>query len=125
MPTYTPPPHTHPRQQKKHKTSTLECKENGQILNISDHKNVYKSKNQLTPLKLYNKKHDKKVMDSRGGLGWGDKIDRPGRNLFPSSIRKKPSPFTFFLRIKWLLSICLLCFTNLLRFFLSPRECYK
>ena len=60
---HTPPrflPHTHTRKQRKVKNSTLECKENGQILIISDRKNVKKSKNRLTPLKLYSKKHDKK-----------------------------------------------------------------
>ena len=54
-----------------------ECKENSQILKISDHKNV--NKNRLTPLKLYSKKHDKKVMALREGSGWGDPIiARPG-----------------------------------------------
>ena len=47
-----PPPLTHTHTRKQRKISTLECKENGQMLRISDHKNVNKSKNRLTPLKL-------------------------------------------------------------------------
>ena len=78
----SPPPHT--LESKETEKSALECKENSQILKIPDHKNV--NKNRLTPLKLYSKKHDKKVMDSRDGSGWGDKIDRPGRSHVPSSI---------------------------------------
>ena len=35
----TPPPHTHALEGKETKNRTLECKENGQILKISDHKN--------------------------------------------------------------------------------------
>ena len=63
-----PPPYTHTLQKaKKRKNSTLECKENSQILNISDHKNVNKRKNRLTPLKLCSKKHHKKVMALREG----------------------------------------------------------
>ena len=59
-----PPSHIHTLtltlQNKETKHSTLECKENSQIFKISDHKSVNKSKNWLTPLKLYSKKHDKK-----------------------------------------------------------------
>ena len=47
-----PPTHTHTRKQRKVKKNTLECKKNGYILNIPDHKNVNRSKNRLTPLKL-------------------------------------------------------------------------
>ena len=66
---------------KETKTSILECKENGQMLRILDHKNVNKSKNRLAPLKLYSKKHHKKVMVLQEGLGWGDPFDRLGRAL--------------------------------------------
>ena len=66
----TPPPHTHILQkEKKRKTSTLECKENDQIFEISHVKNVNKRKNRLAPVKLKSKKQDKKVMDSRKGSG--------------------------------------------------------
>ena len=51
------------------KKSTLECKENGQKWQISHHKNVNKSKNRLTPLKLYSKNRDKNIMDLRDGSG--------------------------------------------------------
>ena len=47
------------------------------MLRISHHKNVNKSENRLTPFKLYNKKHNKKVRASREGLGWGDPVGRP------------------------------------------------
>ena len=57
-----PPPYTHTLESKETKKSTLECKENSQMLKIQDHKNVNKSKNRLTPLKLYSKKHKKKIM---------------------------------------------------------------
>ena len=68
LPTYRHPPHTHTHQKaKKRKNSTLECKGNSQILNISDHKNVNQSKNLLTPLKLCSKN------------GRGDPVDRPGK----------------------------------------------
>ena len=73
------------------------------MLRISDHKNVNKRKNRLTPLKLESKKHDKKVLASknvsknpltpaklkskkqdkkiiglREGSGWGVSSERPG-----------------------------------------------
>ena len=47
----------------KRKTGTLECKEKGQILKISHHKNVNKGKNHCTPVKLESKKNDKKIID--------------------------------------------------------------
>ena len=72
-------PPTDTLESKKRKNVTLECKENSQTLNISDHKTVNKSKNRLTPLKLYSKKHDKKGMALREGSGWVDPIGRPGR----------------------------------------------
>ena len=75
-----PPPFTLER--KDTENSTLECKENGQISNISDHKNVNKRKNRLTPLKLCSKKHDKKLMDS-----W----DRTG-GAIQSVVQEKPRP---------------------------------
>ena len=50
------PPPTHLQtdtiKQRKGKNNTLECIEIDQILRISDHKNVNKRKNRLTPLKL-------------------------------------------------------------------------
>ena len=67
-------PPTDTLESKKRKNVTLECKENSQTLKIPDHKKV--NKNRLTPLKLYSKKHDKKVMDWRDGSGWGDTIVR-------------------------------------------------
>ena len=45
------------------KTSFLECKENDQKLLFQHVKNVNKSKNRPTPVKLESKKQDKKVMD--------------------------------------------------------------
>ena len=39
------------------------------MLRNSDHKNVNKSKNCLTPLKLYSKKRDKKVFSLKEGSG--------------------------------------------------------
>ena len=78
---FTPPPHTHTTKQRKGKKhSTLECRKNSQILKISDHKNV--NKNPLTPLKLYSKKHDKKVLASRDG--WGGAIK--------SVVKEEPRP---------------------------------
>ena len=50
---------------------------NGENFRIK--KNVNKSKNRLTPVKLYRKKHDKKVMALREISGWDDPIDRLGR----------------------------------------------
>ena len=64
------------------KTSTLECKENSQVLKISDHNNV--NKNRLTPLKLYSKKHEKNVMNSRDGSG----------EAIQSSVQEEPRPNT-------------------------------
>ena len=60
-------------------TSTLECKKSVQMLRISDHKNVKKKKNHLTPLKLYSKKQDEKVIALREGSGRVDPIERLGR----------------------------------------------
>ena len=54
-----------------------ECKENSQILKISDHKNV--NKNRLTPLKLYSKKHKKKSNGLAGWVGRGDPVNCLGR----------------------------------------------
>ena len=48
---HTNTPHTHYKANKR-KNSTLECRENSQMLRISDHKNLKKSKNPLTPAKL-------------------------------------------------------------------------
>ena len=56
----TPPTHTHTLESKVTKDSTLKSKENGQILKISDHKNVNKNKIRLAPVKLYSKKQHKK-----------------------------------------------------------------
>ena len=47
------------------------------MLRISDHKNVHKSRNRLTPAKLESKKQDKKII--AGGFGRGDPIDRLGK----------------------------------------------
>ena len=41
---------------KETKNSTLECKENDQLLRISDLKNINKRKNRLTPVKLRKQK---------------------------------------------------------------------
>ena len=71
-----PPTHTHMIESKQTKTGTLECKENDQTLRISDHKNVNKSKNPLTPAKLENKKQDKKSIGLAGRFGRGDPIER-------------------------------------------------
>ena len=46
------------------------------MLRISYHKNVNKSKNRLTSLKLESKKHDKILIAVREGLGWGVSIER-------------------------------------------------
>ena len=61
LPTYSPPP-LHTLQNEEMKKSTLECKENDQMLRISDHKNVNKSKYRLSPAKLESKKQDKKII---------------------------------------------------------------
>ena len=74
------PPHT--RKSKEKKNSTLECKGNDQMLRILEVKNVNKSKDRLTPVKLESKKQDKKVLVSREG----------SRGKFPSTVRKKPRP---------------------------------
>ena len=58
------------------KNITLEWKEIDQMLRISDHKNVNKRKNPLTPAKLETKKQDKKIKDLWEGSGGGDPIDR-------------------------------------------------
>ena len=59
-PIYYLPPHTHTLGSKETKSSTLECKENDQILKISHHKNVNKRKNRLKPVKLESKNQDQK-----------------------------------------------------------------
>ena len=56
------------------------------MLRILDHKNVNKSRNRLTLLKLQSKKHDKKNNGLAGWVGLGDKIDRPESSHVPSSI---------------------------------------
>ena len=66
--------HTHTIECKETKNSTLECKENGQMMRISHHKNVNKNKNPFTPAKIKSKKKKKKKktikkMDSREGFG--------------------------------------------------------
>ena len=48
---WVPHPPTHPIESKETKNSTIECKENGQMLKISHQKNVNKSKNHCSPLK--------------------------------------------------------------------------
>ena len=62
------PPPTHLQtdtiKQRKGKNNTLECIEIDQILRISDHKNVNKSKNYCSQVKLESKKQDKKIMAS-------------------------------------------------------------
>ena len=63
------------------------------MMRISDHKNINKSKNRLTLLKLYNKKHDKKVMALRKGSGWGDPIDHLGKATILLSTMKLPKKF--------------------------------
>ena len=82
-----PPTHTHTRKKIKEETTTLECKENSQILKISNHKNVNKSNNRLTPLKLYSKKHDKKVMALRERSGMWRSHRSSRKSHVPSSIR--------------------------------------
>ena len=70
LPSTPPPdPHIHTLESKQKKKSTLECKENDQILKNSDYKNVNKRKNRLTLLKLESKKHDKKTLAPRKVLG--------------------------------------------------------
>ena len=64
----TPTP-THSLERKETKNSTLECKENNEMLKNPEVKNVNKSKNRLTPAKLDSKKQDKKVLASRVGTG--------------------------------------------------------
>ena len=65
--TTSPPLHTYTLERKETKNSFLQCKENDQMLKNSDVKNVNKSKNRLTPVKLESKKQDKKVLASREG----------------------------------------------------------
>ena len=64
------------------KNSTLECNENVQMLKNPVVKNVNKSKNRLTPVKLESKKLDKKYWP----LGW----DRAGTS--PTSVKEQPRP---------------------------------
>ena len=80
-PTY-PPTHTCTLESKEAKTSTVECKKNGQIFKISHVKNVNKKQNRLALVKLESKNQDKKVLASRESSG--------GKS--PSSDRKKPRP---------------------------------
>ena len=78
-----PPTHTYTIESKDTKTCTLECKENGQIWKIPHHKNVNKSKNHCSPVKLENKKkNDKKVLASRDGSG----------GAIQSTAQEKPRP---------------------------------
>ena len=76
-PSTPPTSQTHPLESKETKNTTLECKENDQMLKISDHKNVNKSKNRLTPAKLESKKHDTKALTSREGSGSDVPIELP------------------------------------------------
>ena len=73
----TPPPPT--LESKETKNSTVQCKENNQKLIIPDMKNVNKSENHCSPVKLESKKQDKKVLALRVGLGWevSDEEPRP------------------------------------------------
>ena len=82
----TLPPPTHTIESKGTKNSTLEWKENGQKSINSHHKNVNKSKNRLTPLKLGSKKHDKKVMALREGSGMGLSNRSSRKSHVPSRI---------------------------------------
>ena len=66
------------------KIGTLKCKENDQLLRISDVKDVNKRKNCLTPVKLESKKQDKKVLASREGLGW--EVSNEGRGRATSHL---------------------------------------
>ena len=72
----SPPPHTHTLESKETKSSTLEFKENDQILKNPDPKNLNKSNNHLTSAKLENKKQDKNELASRAGPGWDVPIER-------------------------------------------------
>ena len=54
----------------------LECKKQIQLSKISDHKNVNKRKNRLTPAKLESKKQDKKNNRPGEGSGWEAAIVR-------------------------------------------------
>ena len=65
-------PHINTLDIKETKASTLECKENDQKLRISHVKNVNKSKNRLTPVKLETKNNIKKL--SSGGRDKGRKF---------------------------------------------------
>ena len=71
---------THSVERKEGKNSTLECKENGQMLKTPDVKNVNKRKNRLTPVKLESKNQHKKAFASPEGSG----------RKIPSNVKKKP-----------------------------------
>ena len=77
---------THTHEIKGTKVGTLECKENDQMLRISDVKNVNKRKNRLAPVKLESKKQHKKVLPSQAGSGGNS----------PSNDEKKPRPINLF-----------------------------
>ena len=79
LPTHT---HTLTLQTKEKEKITLDCKEINQMLKISVHKNVNKSKNHCSPVKLESKKQDKKIMDSREGTG----------GAIPSIFQEEPRP---------------------------------
>ena len=66
---YDSPTHPPPQilESKETKASTPECIESNQKLRISHVKNVNKTENRLTPIKLENKKQDKKMISLQEG----------------------------------------------------------